>query len=171
MDYSKTTKQELIELIEAQNKTIESLQDEEKKIEELKKSFEQKKVKELGHLEKQIHDLEFLVQEKEKGLEDQIKARDNSILKVVELENVIAQKEHVIKTNAQEKVNQEKSYKFLEEKFNELAKLFEEYMLAFKEQIKLSEVMFKNNNYVLQALEIKIKKFNGENPEKEGNEL
>jgi hypothetical protein len=31
MDYSKTTKQELIELIEAQNKTIESLQGEEKK--------------------------------------------------------------------------------------------------------------------------------------------
>jgi hypothetical protein len=169
MDYAKTTKQELIELIEAQNKTIESLQGEETKIEELKKTFEQKKVKDLEQFEKQIHDLQLLVEEKEEALEDQIKARDGAISKTFQLQDVILEKEHVIKTNAQEKVNQENSYKFLEEKFNELAKLFEEYMLAFKEQIKLSEVMFKNNNYVLQALEIKIKKFNGENPEKEGN--
>lgn len=164
MDYSKTTKQELIELIEEQNKTIEFLQHEEKKVEELKKSFEQKKVKDFGQFEKQIHDLQLLVEEKEKALEDQIKARDGAISKTLQLQDVILEKEHTIKINIQEKETQEKNFKFLEEKFNDLAKIFEEYMVAFKDQIKLSEVMYKNNNYVLEALEIKIKKFNGENP-------
>lgn len=143
MDYSKLTKQELLDILTNQ---------------EVQKDKS-------GYFERQVEDLQKLVEEKERALEDQIKARDSAISEMMRLQDTIIEKEYVIKTNAEQKITQEKSYKFLEEKFNELAKLFEEYMTAFKDQIKLSEVMYKNSNYVLQALEIKIKKFNGSDSE------
>jgi hypothetical protein len=143
MDYSKLTKQELLDVLTNQ---------------------ETQKDKS-GYFERQVEDLQKLVKEKERALEDQIKARDSAISETMRLQETVIEKEYVIKTNAEQKITQEKSYKFLEEKFNELAKLFEEYMTAFKDQIKLSEVMHKNSNYVLQALEIKIKKFNGSDSE------
>jgi rRNA maturation protein Rpf1 len=143
VDYSKLTKQELLDILTNQ---------------EVQKDKS-------GYFERQVEDLQKLVEEKERALEDQIKARDSAISEMMRLQDTIIEKEYVIKTNAEQKITQEKSYKFLEEKFNELAKLFEEYMTAFKDQIKLSEVMYKNSNYVLQALEIKIKKFNGSDSE------
>jgi hypothetical protein len=143
MDYSKLTKQELLDILTNQ---------------EVQKDKS-------GYFERQVEDLQKLVKEKERALEDQIKARDSAISETMRLQETVIEKEYVIKTNAEQKINQEKSYKFLEEKFNDLAKLFEEYMTAFKDQIKISEVMYKNSNYVLQALEIKIKKFNGSDSE------
>jgi hypothetical protein len=154
MDYSKLTKQELLDILTNQ---------------EVQKDKS-------GYFERQVEDLQKILEEKEKAIEyekkatkDQIKARDEVIVKLRDLEDknnqMQGQIEHLAYVKSQEIQNLEKSVKFIDGKYNDLAQLFEEYVLAFKEQIKLSEVMFKNNNYVLQALEIKIKKFNGSDSE------
>ena len=154
MDYSKLTKQELLDILTNQ---------------EVQKDKS-------GYFERQVEDLQKILEEKEKAIEyekkatkDQIKARDEIIVKLRDLEDknneMQGQIEHLAKVKSQEIQNLEKSVKFIDGKYNDLAQLFEEYALAFKEQIKLSEVIFKNNNYVLQALEIKIKKFNGSDSE------
>jgi uncharacterized protein YyaL (SSP411 family) len=181
MDYSKLTKQELLDILTNQEVQKDKSGYFERQVEDLQKLVKEKEkaiqdqinardaaISETMRLQETITEkegLQKLVEEKERALEDQIKARDSAISDVIRLQETITEKEYVIKTNAEQKINQEKSYKFLEEKFNELAKLFEEYMTAFKDQIKLSEVMYKNSNYVLQALEIKIKKFNGSDSE------
>lgn len=147
MDYTKLTKQELLDLLKEKEDNIFTCES----------------------CDKECQNLEQLVKEKEKALEDQIKARDEAITKSIEFENqcksLKREQEHIEKLFKQEKENLQNSLKFMEEKFTELAKLFDEYIVAFKDQVKLSEVTSRNNNYVLQALELKIKKFNGSDSE------
>lgn len=173
MDYAKVTKQELIDVIEEQNKKIDSLQHVEKKIKDVEGSFEEKKRKALEHLEKQIEELELLLEEKQNALVDQIKARDESINHKIKAEEALKESQHTLvqTTKHYEKLQEEsdKKYAFLEMKFNELVVIFDEYAVAFKDQVKVYEAIFKSSTYVVNVLESKIKKFNGEIPEKEGN--
>ena len=111
MDYTKLTKQELLDILQSQ---------------------EEKEIK-AKYTEKQVKQLEQDVEEKQKALEDQIKARDTAIVKSVELEEKIKvlenEKQQIVYEHIQEKENLEKSVKFMENKFTDLAKLFDEYIV------------------------------------------
>jgi hypothetical protein len=143
MDYSKLTKQELLDEL-------------------LKRDYNS------GNEEKIKQDLKTLTLENEelqKALKDQIKARDAAIAsehsKGKELDVLKKDFEITNEFNQKQKEVSEKNYKFLENRFNEMAELFQEYINAYKNHMSLSEAILKNGTYVVNALDLKIKKFNG----------
>jgi hypothetical protein len=79
-----------------------------------------------------------------------------------ELSQTIEAQKTNIATLTSEKNELKLQLNFMENKFKQVAELFEEYVKAFKDQNLLLSVFHKNTQYIEQHLDLKIKKFNNE---------
>lgn len=61
----------------------------------------------------------------------------------------------------------DKQMTLLSTKFNELAKLFDEYMKGAEDMVSLHQMLLRNNLRTQELMQIKIKAFNGEGENKE----
>jgi predicted nuclease with TOPRIM domain len=135
MDYSKLTKQELLEKLEV-------LQCED-----------------CGDLKLNLKDAEYKIKDLEKSNEE---IRKNEYEFRAEASRTIQTNNEQIGVLSTENTELKSQLKFMEDKFKELAALFEEYVKAFKDQNALLGVFNRNTQYIEQHLDAKIKKFNNE---------
>jgi hypothetical protein len=135
MDYSKLTKQELQDKLEAL------------------------KCEDCGDLKLKLKDADYKIKDLEKS---NAEIRKNEYEYRAEASQTIEAQKGTIKTLTTEKNDFKLQLNFMEDKFKELASLFEEYVKAFKDQNALLGVLTRNTQYIEQHLDLKIKKFNNQ---------
>jgi predicted nuclease with TOPRIM domain len=135
MDYSKLTKQELLEQLEAMQ------------------------CEDCGDIKLKLKDAEYKIKDLEKS---NAEIRKNEYEFRAEASQTIEAQKGTIKTLTTENNDLKLQLNFMEDKFKELAALFEEYVKAFKDQNALLGVFNRNTQYIEQHLDAKIKKFNNE---------
>jgi hypothetical protein len=155
MDYTKLKKDELLELLQSNEEVVEKAkfyQDEylaakKLKDEAVKESFDSKK--KIKELEDKI---EKLVKEH--------KENEALEIKTLRMELDGKEKEMVVQNK---KFNE--SYKQIKTAYEEMSKLFNEYILAFDDQHTLYKVMVRNTENTMALLKSKVNKFNQEGDE------
>lgn len=135
MDYSKLTKQELLE-------KLEGLQCED-----------------CGDLKLQLKDAKYKIKDLEAS---NAEIRKNEYDFRSESSQTIETQKETIKTIGAEKSELKLQLTFMEDKFKELAEIFEEYVKAFKGQNVLLGAFNRNTQYIEEYLDLKIKKFNNQ---------
>lgn len=135
MDYSKLTKQELLDKLEG---------------------FQ---CEDCGDLKLELKDAKYRIKDLEASTSE---IRKNEYDFRAEASQTIETHKETIKTIGAEKAELKLQLKFMEDKFKELAEFFEEYVGAFKDQTALLGAFNRNMNYVQEHLDLKIKKFNNE---------
>jgi predicted transcriptional regulator len=133
MEYSKLTKQELIN-------HIESLACED-----------------CGDLKVNLSDANYKIKDLQKSNDDLRKSEYDFRS---ESSRVITNQQGTIQSLEEEKKELKLQIKFMETKFNELAEIFEEYVKAFKDQNALLGAFNRNREYIENHLDLKINKFN-----------
>jgi len=135
MDYSKLTKKELAEKLEGVH------------------------CEDCGNLKLELKDAKYKIKDLEISNAD---IRKNEYEFRSEASKTIESQKGTIKTLTAEKNEIKLQLNFMENKFKELAALFEEYVKAFKDQNALLGAFNRNMQYIEQFLDAKIKKFNNE---------
>jgi predicted RNase H-like nuclease (RuvC/YqgF family) len=186
MEYSKLTKQELINHIESL--TCEdcgdlkaSLNDANYKIKDLQKSNDeirkseydfkseslktianqqatiQRLEKESGDLKVSLNDANYKIKDLQKS-NDEIRKSEYDFRS--ESSKIITNQKATIDGLQNDNKELKGQVKFMEGKFNELAQIFEEYVKAFKDQNALLGAFNRNREYIESYLDLKINKFN-----------
>lgn len=157
MDYSKLTKQELINELESITcATCEPCETCEPTICEPTVC---KPCEDCGDIKLTLKDAEYKI----KSLEDSNEEiRKNEYDFRAEASQTIDGQKKTIKALETERNDLKLQLNFMENKFKELATIFDEYVKALKDQNLLLSVFYKNTQYVEQHLDLKIKKFNNE---------
>jgi uncharacterized protein (DUF3084 family) len=116
------------------------------------------------------HDLKQIIKERDEKTQ-QIFDRDKEILRLKEditgkTREVEFQSGNKIKELENQLSLKLKQYEQVSSKFNELAKLFDEYIKSSDDMIELQQMLLRNNLRTKELLQIKIKAFNGEGDNK-----
>lgn len=133
MEYSKLTKQELIDHIESLT------------------------CEDCGDLKVGLNDANYKIKDLQKS-NDEIRKSEYDFRS--ESSKIITNQQEVIKGLEEEKQELKLRVKFMESKFNDLAEIFEEYVKAFKDQNALLGAFNRNREYIESFLDLKINKFN-----------
>jgi len=107
----------------------------------------------------------------ESNLKQIIKERDEKTQTIFDKDKEIIriQKEHEVKLKDVQMAldTKIKQYELLSSKFNDLAKLFDEYIKSSEDMVSLHQMLLRNNLRTQELMQIKIKAFNGEGENKE----
>lgn len=142
------------------------LVDQSNEIEKLKIVLSEKQ----KEVESAKHDLKQIIKERDEKTQ-QIFDRDKEILRLKEditgkAREVEFQSGNKIKELENQLSLKLKQYEQVSSKFNELAKLFDEYIKSSDDMIELQQMLLRNNLRTKELLQIKIKAFNGEGDNK-----
>jgi chromosome segregation ATPase len=142
------------------------LVDQSNEIEKLKIVLSEKQ----KEVESAKHDLKQIIKERDEKTQ-QIFDRDKEILRLKEditgkTREVEFQSGNKIKELENQLSLKLKQYEQVSSKFNELAKLFDEYIKSSDDMIELQQMLLRNNLRTKELLQIKIKAFNGEGDNK-----
>lgn len=107
----------------------------------------------------------------ENNLKQIIKERDEKTQTIFDKDKEIIriQREHEVKLKEVQMLldTKIKQYELLSSKFNDLAKLFDEYIKGSEDMVQLEQMLLRNNLRTQELMQIKIKAFNGEGENKE----
>jgi predicted RNase H-like nuclease (RuvC/YqgF family) len=121
-------------------------------------------------LEQTVLELQNKIVELQNNIIDLSKTRDNLTQQIFDNDKIKIkiQQEHelVISTMKKEAESKATQTEILSSKFNELAKLFDDYIKSFDDTIELQKVFLRNNLRSQELLQVKIKAFNGEGENK-----
>jgi len=120
----------------------------------------------INPLQQKVVELEGSIKQLQEQIKDLIKTRDTLTQQVFDRDKqkIKEDQEHklVIETMKKEAELKAKQTDALSTKFNELAKLFDEYIKGADDMIELSKLFLRNNLRTQELLQNKIKAFNGE---------
>ncbi len=121
-------------------------------------------------LEQKVIELEGIIKQLQEQIKDLTKTRDNLTQQVFDRDKQITKEaqEHklVIEGMKKEAEVKAKQTEALSTKFNDLAKLFDEYIKGADDMVELSKLFLRNNLRTQELLQNKIKAFNGEEGDK-----
>lgn len=143
-----TCETNLKQIIKERDEKTQQIFDRDKEIQKLK-SEQEKQIQRL------ISEQETLL----KNFQEQITIKNNQITSNTDA--VAKAKTVTIELDAKNK-----QLEILTNKFNELAKLFDEHLKGFDDILELEKLMIRNNLRTQELLQIKIKAFNGEGENK-----
>lgn len=124
----------------------------------------------INPLQQKVVELEGSIKQLQEQIKDLIKTRDTLTQQVFDRDKqkIKEDQEHklVIETMKKEAELKAKQTNQLSDKFNELAKLFDEYIKGADDMVELSKLFLRNNLRTQELLQNKIKAFNGEEGDK-----
>ncbi|MFZ9703660.1 MAG: hypothetical protein ACO3BB_00115 [Bacilli bacterium] len=141
-------KKSLQEAIVERDRRVQEVFDRDKEIQKLKSEHEKQIQRLIGEQETSL-----------KNLQEQITVKNNQITSNFD---AVAK----AKTVTVELESKNKQLEILTNKFNELAKLFDEHLKGFDDILELEKLMVRNSLRAQELLQIKIKAFNGEGENK-----
>ena len=124
----------------------------------------------INPLQQKVVELEGSIKQLQEQIKDLSKTRDTLTQQVFDRDKQITKEsqEHKLVIEAMKKEAELKAEQTnaLSTKFNELAKLFDEYIKGADDMVELSKLFLRNNLRTQELLQNKIKAFNGEEGEK-----
>ena len=121
-------------------------------------------------LQQKVVELEGSIKQLQEQIKDLSKTRDTLTQQVFDRDKQITKEsqEHKLVIEAMKKEAELKAEQTnaLSTKFNDLAKLFDEYIKGADDMVELSKLFLRNNLRTQELLQNKIKAFNGEEGEK-----
>jgi predicted RNase H-like nuclease (RuvC/YqgF family) len=124
----------------------------------------------INPLQQKVVELEGSIKQLQEQIKDLIKTRDTLTQQVFDRDKQITKEaqEHKLIIEAMKKEAELKAEQTnaLSTKFNDLAKLFDEYIKGADDMIELSKLFLRNNLRTQELLQNKIKAFNGEEGDK-----
>jgi len=121
-------------------------------------------------LQQKVVELEGSIKQLQEQIKDLTKTRDNLTQQVFDRDKqkIKDDQEHKLVVEAIKKESEIKAKQMeeLSTKFNDLAKLFDEYIKGADDMVELSKLFLRNNLRTQELLQNKIKAFNGEEGDK-----
>jgi len=124
----------------------------------------------INPLQQKVVELEGSIKQLQEQIKDLIKTRDTLTQQVFDRDKqkIKDDQEHKLVVEAIKKESEIKAKQMeeLSTKFNDLAKLFDEYIKGADDMVELSKLFLRNNLRTQELLQNKIKAFNGEEGDK-----
>lgn len=106
------------------------------------------------------------IEEAKAQIKQALKERDERTQQVLDVQKLLdeskVERKHEVDALQKEIQNRDRQVEAVSSKFNELAKLFDEYIKSFDDIMELQKLFLRNNLRSQELLQAKIKAFNGE---------